>query len=331
VGVNRLVWLILLVVAEVLVAPSTAAGATPAAYPPTTSPTSEPSRTTDANGPQPAPDVERDFAQMINNLRTSKGLRPLDPDTSLTAIARRWALAMGDAGHISHNSALESQVTENWLKLGENVGSGPSAQALFQAFVASPEHYQNLVDPDFARIGVGAVRTADGRIYTTHDFLQLEPAVVPPTPHPRPTPPAPSIAALPRLAPVTAPPPPPVLTAPNPPPMRQAPRQPGRKTSAAGTGAHVDALLLLVAAVLLADHLVLAYRDRLHAGEWLVDRIAPYVATTPPAGASSRRLPSTTAPDAPPATIELTSRASVDLRTTTAAVEGDDLARQLPR
>src|SRR4051812_45574905 len=89
--------------------------------------------------------MEQQFVAKINDLRASKGLRPLAVDTLLTSIGRQWAAHMAAAGAISHNPNLASQVTENWTKLGENVGSGRDVDNLFSAFVNSAHHYANLV------------------------------------------------------------------------------------------------------------------------------------------------------------------------------------------
>ncbi len=42
-----------------------------------------------------------------------------------------------------------------------------------QAFINSPAHYRNLVDPVWTHVGVGVTHAADGRIYTTHNFMAL--------------------------------------------------------------------------------------------------------------------------------------------------------------
>ncbi|MDQ3145662.1 MAG: CAP domain-containing protein, partial [Actinomycetota bacterium] len=97
------------------------------------------------------------FASKINGLRASKGLPALQYDGQLTGVARAWASHMADVGSISHNPSLSSQVTSNWRKLGENVGTGGDVDSLHQAFVNSPGHYANLVDPAFTHFGIGVV------------------------------------------------------------------------------------------------------------------------------------------------------------------------------
>jgi hypothetical protein len=129
---------------------------------------------------------EAAFVAKINQLRASKGLGQLQVDGQLTGIARNWASHMAAAGGISHNPNLANQVTENWTKLGENVGHGTDVDSLFQAFVNSPEHYRNLVDPAFNYVGVGVVRAADGTMYTSHEFMRLAGTAAVAAPAPRP-------------------------------------------------------------------------------------------------------------------------------------------------
>jgi hypothetical protein len=53
------------------------------------------------------------------------------------------------------------------------VGVGYDVDGLMKAFINSSAHYRNIVDPDFNYIGVGVSYGADGRMYTTHDFMYL--------------------------------------------------------------------------------------------------------------------------------------------------------------
>lgn len=136
---------------------------------------------------------EAAFVAKINDLRVSKGLAPLQVNGNLTAKARSWSAGMAAAGKIWH-STLSDGVTEDWRKLGENVGMGGSVDGLYTAFVNSPRHYENLVDPAFEYIGVGIVMSGN-TIFVSQVFMQLMPVKAPvvsapPTPTttaPRPT------------------------------------------------------------------------------------------------------------------------------------------------
>lgn len=161
---------------------ATSAGAVPAA-----------GTTTSARANDPGA-IEAEFVRLINDLRAARGLGTLSIDAELTAASRSWAGSMERAGGISHAKDLSVGVSADWGKLGENVGEGNEVGPLFDAFVASPSHLKNLVDPAFTRVGVGVVVAPSGRIFTTHRFMGLRPAPAPappppPQPEPQPSPP----------------------------------------------------------------------------------------------------------------------------------------------
>jgi uncharacterized protein YkwD len=137
-----------------------------------------------------SPAAESQFVSRINSLRASKGLSQLAVSGELTGVARRWTQQMVNAGQISHNPNLGSQVSGNWTKLGENVGVGYDVDGLMQAFINSASHYRNLVDPAWTHVGVGVIVLGDGTMYTTHNFMAM-PAAAPPPPPPAPPPPPP--------------------------------------------------------------------------------------------------------------------------------------------
>lgn len=163
--------------------------------------------------------IEGQFVSRINSLRASKGLSQLQVSGELQGVARRWTDRMVAAGQISHNPNLGSEVSGNWTKLGENVGVGYDVDGLMQAFIDSPAHYRNLVDPDWTHLGIGATVAGDGRIYTTHNFMALAGQAPPPPP------PSPSSPPTRRSTPATAAPPPsPTTTLPPPEPHPTAER-----------------------------------------------------------------------------------------------------------
>ncbi|MDQ1515008.1 MAG: hypothetical protein QOE80_838 [Actinomycetota bacterium] len=182
---------------------------------------------------------EASFVAKINDLRMSKGLPALEVNGNLVAKARDWAAGMAAAGRIWH-STLSDGITLDWQKLGENVGMGGSVDGLEAAFVASPHHYENMVDPNFGYVGIGIAKNSSGTLFVSEVFMQLMPAKVavtlppvtaprvtpttapkPPAPKPvpRPVPPAPTpVVAVAVQAPVPPPAPPAAVTPPPPPP-----------------------------------------------------------------------------------------------------------------
>jgi hypothetical protein len=153
--------------------------------------------------------AENDFIARINQLRASRGLGSLSVDPELTDQARRWASTMAGQGHIFHSGDLSVGITADWQKLGENVGVGGDTATLFQAFVDSPTHLANLVDPVYTRVGVGVVLSGN-RMFTAHRFMGLAPPPPPPTTAPPTTAPpatvAPTTAPPTTVAPTTVPP-----------------------------------------------------------------------------------------------------------------------------
>ncbi|MEY2420102.1 MAG: hypothetical protein QOI95_169 [Acidimicrobiaceae bacterium] len=160
--------------------------------------------------------AEAAFVAKINGVRQSHGLAPLAVYGELRNVARPWTDQMVANGGISHNPNLAGQVSANWTKLGENVGVGSDVDSLMSAFVNSPAHYANIVDPAYNYIGVGVSYDSSGRMFTTHDFMALNDDAGPaPDPAPAPAPkrkadaaPPPSDPAPVADAPVEPPPPP---------------------------------------------------------------------------------------------------------------------------
>jgi hypothetical protein len=155
---------------------------------------------------------EATFVAKINDLRAGKGLGTLQVNDNLVAKARGWAAGMAAAGRIWH-STLSDGITADWQKLGENVGMGGSVDGLHAAFVASPHHYENLVDPDFGSVGIG-IAVSGGTIYVSEVFMKLMPASATAVVTPPAVPPV-TVPAAPR--PVAPKPPAPRPVAPKPP------------------------------------------------------------------------------------------------------------------
>lgn len=114
---------------------------------------------------------EEAFFESLNETRVELGLSELKLNTELTNLSRDWAAEMADEGEIFHANPISANMTSDWLKLGENVGVGPQVDALMAAFIDSPTHYQNIIDPEFTHVGVGVV-WEDDLMFTTHRFMK---------------------------------------------------------------------------------------------------------------------------------------------------------------
>ncbi|MEE9534630.1 MAG: CAP domain-containing protein [Acidimicrobiia bacterium] len=107
----------------------------------------------------------------VNDLRAGEGLPALIVGSGFKSYARDWAKVMGDTDKLDHSEF--TALFDPWTSLGENVGYGPSVSSIFNALVASPRHYANMVDPGFTHIGIGVWITEEGKMWTTHVFGSL--------------------------------------------------------------------------------------------------------------------------------------------------------------
>jgi hypothetical protein len=113
---------------------------------------------------------------LANAARDEQGIRPLKWDAALAEAARQHCLRMAAEGPISHRYGDEPSVGGRAAQAGahfslieENVAIGPSPAAIHEGWMNSPEHKQNLLNPEVDRVGV-AVVTARGVLYAVADY-----------------------------------------------------------------------------------------------------------------------------------------------------------------
>ena len=135
------------------------------------------------------------FTDSANSARASAGVGPVAARADLAEVARRHSDDMASSGTIFHNQQLASEVQGKWQLLGENVGEGPSCDSVHDAFMRSPAHRANILEPRYNYVGMGVV-TSNGTVFITEVFMQAKsdtaPAPAPVQPAPQPPPPAPS-------------------------------------------------------------------------------------------------------------------------------------------
>jgi len=120
-------------------------------------------------------------ARMNPHRHNHVGRGPLDRRACLNDIARRRARKMADGrcpggDAICHFAGLGDAINAacpfGWEAAGENVGVGPSELGLWQAFLASPPHHDNI-DGRYNKVGVGAYRReSDGLLFIAHVFVR---------------------------------------------------------------------------------------------------------------------------------------------------------------
>jgi len=125
-------------------------------------------------GPAAAGPDEGSFIGAINAARQASGLGTLSVRSDLVASARAQAGRCKAAGELFHNPNLGGDVS-GWQVIGENVGVGPAGDwsAINAAFMASPEHRANILDPDFDYVGVGTATDKQGRLWVAEVFISV--------------------------------------------------------------------------------------------------------------------------------------------------------------
>jgi uncharacterized protein YkwD len=127
-----------------------------------------------------APEIEADHVARINYERAIRGIPQMGRSDCLTRSARTWSANMSNVNILHHSNLfglIELECGKNWwAKLGENVGTGGSLDGYtqFLAYMNSPGHRANILDPSFQRVGIGANRTTYSNgvvvVWTTQHF-----------------------------------------------------------------------------------------------------------------------------------------------------------------
>lgn len=132
------------------------------------------------------------FTALINAERTGRGLCSLLLDPMLTDAARAHSEEMCTADYFDHHSptpGLDSPMDRylsasrlrglpqpEYLLVGENIYYCSVYNDIYnvdyahRAFMASPGHRANILEPRFAKVGVGIYRNAKGEFWVTEMF-----------------------------------------------------------------------------------------------------------------------------------------------------------------
>jgi uncharacterized protein YkwD len=120
---------------------------------------------------------ESELLRLVNDHRLGLGLSPLIPATRLGDAARAHCRHMIDHRFFAHASPEGLTPAErltlanvDWSSVGENIAAGYSTpQAVFDAWLASPEHRANMESDGFTYAGSGYAQDGD----PTPEFPQI--------------------------------------------------------------------------------------------------------------------------------------------------------------
>ena len=136
--------------------PPTFTPTTPAPAPPPVLPT--------ATDPPSTAGYSSFVIALINGERASQGLPALSVDGTLMSNAQIWSDYMATSNVFYHSGQ----------NVGENIAAGQdSPGAVMSAWIGSPGHYANILDPSYTRIGAGSSYSSSSTYghYWTVQFL----------------------------------------------------------------------------------------------------------------------------------------------------------------
>eukprot|EP00835_Amoeboradix_gromovi_P006789 NODE_887_length_3432_cov_0.206421.p3 type:complete len:201 gc:universal NODE_887_length_3432_cov_0.206421:304-906(+) len=115
---------------------------------------------------------------LVNNLRRSMSRRPLVLNTSLKRAIQYHTQDMYIRNYFAHVNKLGKGVGYRvkqqgfqFLTIGENIYKGyGDAYTVFKAWVNSPEHFKNLIDPEYTMMGFGKTSDIWGQEFGTPKF-----------------------------------------------------------------------------------------------------------------------------------------------------------------
>lgn len=98
---------------------------------------------------------------LINQQRTSRGLPALRTSRRLNRSAQKWTDTMVSRGIFTHGSNFSARISAvgfNWSTAGENIALGfKTPWSVVAGWMASTGHCQNILRPEFSRVGTGVL------------------------------------------------------------------------------------------------------------------------------------------------------------------------------
>lgn len=112
---------------------------------------------------------ERQMLALVNAERARTQVKLLEFDSRLIEVARSHSRDMFARGYFSHFSPEGEDVGDRLEKTevyytfaGENLALAPNVDRAHTGLISSPGHRRNILDPAFAKVGIGII---DGGVY----------------------------------------------------------------------------------------------------------------------------------------------------------------------
>ena len=120
------------------------------------------------------PVAERQLFDLVNEERTQRGISALAWDERLVPVSRAHSEEMFKLKYFSHDSPVAGSPFERikgagiiYSRAGENLAYAQSVVVAHRALMDSPGHRENILRPEFTRIGIGVITAGIyGRMFT---------------------------------------------------------------------------------------------------------------------------------------------------------------------
>jgi uncharacterized protein YkwD len=122
----------------------------------------------------PDPDAESAMLKLVNDERIAQGLRPLELDPRLVPVARQHSEEMFRMKYFGHQSPVNGSPFDrlaaakiSYTRAGENLAYAHSVAIAHRGLMDSQGHRENILRPEFTRIGIGVLSAGSyGRMFT---------------------------------------------------------------------------------------------------------------------------------------------------------------------
>jgi uncharacterized protein YkwD/uncharacterized membrane protein required for colicin V production len=120
------------------------------------------------------PEAEQEMLKLVNEERTSRGLPALELDPRLVPIARQHSEEMFRLKYFGHQSPVSGSPFDRlaaakitYSRAGENLAYAHSVAIAHRGLMDSEGHRENILRPEFTRIGIGVISAGSyGRMFT---------------------------------------------------------------------------------------------------------------------------------------------------------------------
>lgn len=125
----------------------------------------------------PAPELEAQMLELVNQERAKVGLAPLVRDPALVEVARQHSADMFARGYFAHETPEGESPFDRFNKAGityrtagENLALAPTLSLAHTGLMNSPGHRANILNPEFGRVGIGIIDGGLHGLMVTQDF-----------------------------------------------------------------------------------------------------------------------------------------------------------------